>query len=124
MNADLITASHYLKGDYKQEENNIFTQIGSGRTRGSGLKLKEGRFQLDVSGKLLTERVVRCWHRLLKEVVDAPSLEMFKAGLNHRIIESQGWKGPTRSSSPTVLPLPLLPQATEPYLISPHPDTS
>ena len=27
---------------------------------------------------------------------------------NHRITESQGWKGPTRSSSPTVLPLPLL----------------
>ena len=34
--------------------------------------------------------------------------------------ESQGWKGPTRSSSPTVLPLPLLPQATKPYLIAPH----
>ena len=41
-----------------------------------------------------------------------------------RIVESQGWKGPTRSSSPTVLPLPLLPQATEPYLIAPHPDAS
>ena len=41
-----------------------------------------------------------------------------------RIIESQGWKGPTRSSSPTILPLPLLPQATKPYLVAPHPDTS
>ena len=28
----------------------------------------------------------------------------------HRIIESQGWKGRTRSSSPTILPSPLLPQ--------------
>jgi len=43
---------------------------------------------------------------------------------NQRIIESQGWKRPTRSSSPTVLPLPFLPQATKPYLIAPHPDTS
>jgi len=42
----------------------------------------------------------------------------------HRIIESQGWKGPTRSSSPTVLPSPLLPQATKPYLVTPHPDAS
>ena len=41
----------------------------------------------------------------------------FPQDLN-RIIESQGWKGPTRSSSPTVLPLPLLPQATEPYLVA------
>ena len=40
------------------------------------------------------------------------------------VIESQGWKGPTRSSSPTILPLPLLPQATKPYLIAPHPDAS
>ena len=36
---------------------------------------------------------------------------------NHRILGSQGWKGPIRSSSPTVLPLPLLPQATKPYLV-------
>jgi len=39
-------------------------------------------------------------------------------------MESQGWKGPTRSSSPTVLPLPLLPQATKPYLVASHPDTT
>lgn len=40
----------------------------------------------------------------------------------HGIIESQSWIGPTRSSCPTVLP--LLPEATKPYLVSPHPDTS
>jgi len=37
-----------------------------------------------------------------------------------RIIESQGWKGPTRSSCPTIFPLPLLPLATKPYLVAPH----
>ena len=45
-------------------------------------------------------------------------------GMNHRITESQGWKGPTRSSSPTILLLPLLPQATKLYLGAPHPDAS
>ena len=42
----------------------------------------------------------------------------------HRITESQGWKRPARSSSPTAFPFPLVPQATKPYLVAPHPDAS
>jgi len=43
---------------------------------------------------------------------------------DHRIIESQGLKGPRRSSSSTVVPLPLLPQTTKPYLVAAHPEAS
>ena len=32
--------------------------------------------------RCITERVVRCWNRLPKEAVDAPSLEMFKVKLD------------------------------------------
>jgi len=43
--------------------------------------LKKGRYRLDIRGKLFTERVMRCWNRLPREVVDAPFLEVFKARL-------------------------------------------
>ena len=43
--------------------------------------MKKGRYRLDIRGKLFTERVMRCWNRLPREVVDAPFLEVFKARL-------------------------------------------
>ena len=65
----------------------FFTWPDSDRTRGNGLKLKERRFRVDVKKKIFTERVVRHWHRLPGEAVDAPSMEAFKARLD-RILGS------------------------------------
>jgi len=40
---------------------------------------KESRFRLDTRKKFFPARVVRHWHRLPREAVEAPSLETSKA---------------------------------------------
>ncbi|GAB0204777.1 hypothetical protein GRJ2_002943300 [Grus japonensis] len=78
----VLAAFQYLKGAYRKAGEGLFTRACSDRTRGDGLKLKEGRFRLHIRKKSFTVRVVRYWNRLPREVVDTTSLEVFKARLD------------------------------------------
>lgn len=43
---------------------------------------EESQFRLNIRKNIFTIRVTKHWHRLPREVVDVPSLEMFKAMLD------------------------------------------
>ena len=79
---DLLVAFQYLKGAYEQEGEWLFLRVDSDRTRGNGLKLRQGRFRLDIRRKFFTQTVVTHWNRLPKEIVDAPLLKAFKSRLD------------------------------------------
>ncbi|KAK4809932.1 hypothetical protein QYF61_001659 [Mycteria americana] len=71
-----------LIGACKKDGDKLFSRACCDRTRYNDFKLKEGRFRPDIRKKFFTMRVMKHWHRLPREVVDAPSLGTFKVRLD------------------------------------------
>lgn len=78
---DLTLAFQYLRVADRTAGEGVFPRACSNRTRGNGCKLKEGSFRW----KFFTVRMERHRNWLPRESADAPSLSVFKAGLDRTL---------------------------------------
>jgi len=60
----------------------LFSVVLSNRTRDNRHKLKHEKFHLNMRKNFFILRVVEHWNRLPREVLDSPSLEIFKTSLD------------------------------------------
>lgn len=74
-----------LKRIYWKPEEGLFTGACSDWTRGNGFNLKEGKFGLDIGKKFFNMRAARCSSRLLRKVVNGPSLEVSEDRLDEAL---------------------------------------
>ena len=92
LRGDLMETYKMMRGLDRVEVERFFPLSKEVRTRGHSLKIKGGRFRTELRRNFFSQRVVNLWNSLPTEVVEATSLNMFKARMDGFLI-GKGIKG-------------------------------
>lgn len=76
---DLINKCKYLNEDAKKTEPDSFSVIPNARKNGNEHKQEHERFHLNIRKTFFIVSVTKHWHRLSREGVGSPSLEISKS---------------------------------------------
>uniref|UniRef100_A0A803KG92 Reverse transcriptase domain-containing protein n=1 Tax=Xenopus tropicalis TaxID=8364 RepID=A0A803KG92_XENTR len=86
LRGDMITLYKYIRGDYRQMGDVLFSHKNNQHTRGHPFRLEERSFHLKQRRWFFTVRAVRLWNALPSDVVMADSVNAFKRGLDEFLI--------------------------------------
>jgi len=78
LGGNLIYVYKYLKRRCKENRTRLLSVVPSDRTRGNGHKLKHSKCPPNIRERLIIVRVNKHWPRLHRDVVESPSLEIFR----------------------------------------------
>ncbi|KAF7251859.1 Mitogen-activated protein kinase-binding protein 1, partial [Varanus komodoensis] len=82
LRGDLLATYRYVRGCHTEMGRDLFSPAEEGRMRSNGAKLREPRLHLDARKHFLTVRTPRVWNGLPREVVEVPSVRVFKDRLD------------------------------------------
>jgi len=82
LRGDLTALYSFMRRGCGEAGADLFSLGSCNWTFGNGSKAHQERFRLDTRKHVFTKRVLRHWSRLVREVVNAPDLSVFKRQLN------------------------------------------
>jgi len=82
LRGELFALYNFLRKGSGEGGADLFSLVSSDRTHGNGSNLCLGRFRLPIRKHFFTERVVKHWIRVAREVVNVPCLSVFKRHLD------------------------------------------
>ncbi|KAF7239250.1 RNA-directed DNA polymerase from mobile element jockey [Varanus komodoensis] len=86
LRGDMLATYRYVRGCHMEMGRDLFSPAEEGRTRSNGAKLREPKFHLDARKHFLTVRTPKVWNGLPQEVVEAPSVWVFKDRLDVHMV--------------------------------------